>query len=87
MRCCDCITWCRDKPEYSGRSKNGLPLYTTHHPRCDHYNDSLIQVFKIEYEGQSCYTTEKPEVEDGEIVTETTIHREIYDQLQDFEGF
>ena len=84
---CKCVNWCRVGSEYKGHGETGLPLYTDHHPNCDHYNDSLMTVFKIEYGGQSYYTTEEPELEEGETVSETTIHREIYEQLQEFEGF
>ena len=84
---CKCVNWCRVGSEYKGRGETGLPLYTDHHPNCVHYNESLVKAFKVEYDGQCYYATEKPEIVQGETLTETTIHREIYEQLQEFEGF
>jgi len=87
---CQCVNWCRVSADYNGRSKDGLPLFTDHHPGCEHYNDSLIKVFKVEYDGQRYYTKEKPtkeETDEGEIVTEAMMHSEIFDQLPEFNGF
>lgn len=88
---CQCSNWCRaDLSPYKGRSKDGLPLITDHHPNCEHYNDSLIDVWKVEWEGDFYVTDKQPDeddFEDGEIVTKQKMHREVYDQLPEFEGF
>jgi hypothetical protein len=58
--------------------------------RCPHYNDSLIDVWKVSYDGQSYYTDREPstdELEDGETVTKEKMHKEVFDQLPEFEGF
>jgi len=70
---CKCVNWCRVGSEYKGRGETGLPLYTDHHPNCVHYNESLVKAFKVEYDGQCYYATEKPEIGQGETVTETRL--------------
>ena len=84
---CKCVNWCRVGAEYKRRGKTGLPLYTNHHPNCEHYNKSLMKVFRVEYYGQYYFTAEKPELGEVETLTETTIHREIYEQLREIEDF
>ena len=75
---CKCVNWAR---------ADIYPL-TDHHHNCEHFNDSLIDVWKIEYEGQSCYCDTEPEpMEEGETVTQEKMHREIYENLPEFEGF
>lgn len=79
MIICECMTWCR----------LGGP-HTTHHPNCEHYNDSLIDVWKVEYDGAhyfSDYEPEKDELSGEETVTKQKMHREIFERLPEFQGF
>lgn len=87
---CECLSWCRDNTDVVFRDKNGMPIFPSHHMRCPHYNDSLIDVWKVEYDGQSYYTEYEPEddeLEGCETVTKGKMHREVFDQLPEFEGF
>ena len=88
---CPCVSWCRSEMSpYPGRSRDGIPLVTNHHPRCDLYNDSLIDVWRVSYDG-AWYHTDLPPTADEltgeETVTQEKMHRECYDQLPEFEGF
>ena len=51
---CDCVNWCRADPTPCVRSDDGLPIMTNHHPRCERFNDSLIEVWKVT-DGSSTY--------------------------------
>lgn len=76
---CECMNWCR----------LGGP-HTTHHPNCEHYNDSLMDVWKVEYDGAFYYTDREPspeEFENGEVVTQEKMHLELYEELPEFQGF
>lgn len=89
---CECLTWRRDIDMYPHLKRKGIPSFvcTDHNPRCEHYNDSLIDVWKVSYEGQSYYTDKPPSPEDtenGETVTQERMHREVFEQLDEFEGF
>lgn len=89
---CECVNWCRDGiSQYPHLRGVDLPaVVTNHHRYCPHYNDSLIDVWKVTYEGQSFYTDREPtadELENGETVTKEKMHREVYKQLPEFEGF
>lgn len=63
---------------------------TNHHPNCPHYNDSLMDVWKVTVDGVSCYTDNEQDaldtVGDGTITRER-MHREVFEQLPEFEGF
>ena len=99
MICDICQNWARnDVLPYvpaNKRSKykvNGisLPLVPNHHPGCEHYEDSLIDVWKVSYDGQHYYTDKAPtseETESGETVEQTKMHKEVFEQLPEFEGF
>ncbi len=94
---CDCQNWVRGvMPEqWYGRTRDGIPRMTNHHPNCPHYNDSLIDVWKMTVNGVSAYTDSEQDIIDwrqDELDDETTItkekmHREIFEQLPEFEGF
>lgn len=85
---CECANWCRDVCAYNIRDDSGLPIFTNHHRNCDKYNDSLITVWKVSYDGSSYHTDREPEgLEDGETVTEEKMHKEVYDRLPEFGGF
>ena len=64
---------------------------TNHHPRCEHVDKSLIDVWRVTYDdGGFFITDQKPEDlydESEYIITQEKMHREIYDQLPEFEGF
>ena len=59
----------------------------------DHYNDSLIDVWKVTYEGSSFYTDNEDSLDPEEIkefqytVTKEKMHREVYENLPEFQGF
>lgn len=90
---CECINWARldITGGYPNIKGNGVPFVATnHHPRCEHYNDSLIDVWKVSYDGQSFYQKTEPqqdELEGSETVTKERMHSEIFDQLAEFNGF
>lgn len=79
MKECECLNWCR--------IRNHM---TNHHGNCEHFNDSLIDVWKIEYDGSWYYEDMEPDMSDfteGEIVTKEKMHKEIYNNLPEFTGF
>ena len=86
---CGCQQWARAcLSPYDGVGKYGWPLVTNHHPNCEHYEDSLIDVWKVNFEGDYYYTDREPEsLEDGETVTKTMMHMEVYEQLPEHPGF
>ena len=87
---CECLNWCRDNTDVAFRDENGIPLVPDHHMRCPHYNDTLIDVWKVTYDGQSYYSDHEPavnELEDGETVTKEKMHREVFEHLMEFDGF
>jgi len=78
---CQCQNWAR-----AGLTQMGY--FTDHHPKCEHFNDSLIDVFKVELDGTVYLSDEPPtDLTGEETVTKTTIHKEVYDRLPEFEGF
>lgn len=83
---CRCINWCR-----SIEFKDGEPVnLTNHHPKCEHYNDSLIDVWRISYNGSSCVVDSEPDPTDfdsGEVISKEKMHREIFENLPEFHGF
>lgn len=90
---CECIYWCRADIAQHGRRADGLPILTHHHPRCEHYNDSLIDVWRVS-DGSSHYYDQNEEaakseadVCDGITIEKVQMHREVYEQLPEFGGF
>lgn len=78
---CRCQNWARVDVNQMGHC-------TDHHPECEHFNDSLIDVFKVDIDGTYYLTDEFPtDLTGQETVTKTTIHKEVYDRLPEFEGF
>lgn len=78
---CACETWARTDGKL-----------TNHHPNCPRYNDSLIDVWRVAYDGTSYVTDHEPTIEAEEIsgvetVTKERMHRELYENLPDFTGF
>jgi hypothetical protein len=94
---CECANWARatDSP-YKLKSAEGLPLTTNHHPNCQHYNDSLMDVWRVSVDGISCYVDNEQDAKDtagcdaDEIqptITKEKMHREIFENLAEFDGF
>lgn len=90
---CDvCQNWARaDVKKYAGKL-----IATNHHPNCPHYNDSLMDVWKISDGSTSCFTDNEQDARDtigeGEEwsdvkITKERMHREIFVNLPEFEGF
>lgn len=77
---CECKNWCRMSID--------LNYLTDHHPNCEHYNDSLIDVWMVAYNGQYYYDDKEPDgLGNGEIVTKQKMHREVFEHLEEFDGF
>lgn len=77
---CECRNWARlnDGVEDKG---------TDHHPRCPRVDDSLIDVWRVSYDGESYVIDREPDNNPQETVTRERMHREIYDNLPEFNGF
>jgi hypothetical protein len=70
----------------------GKLLMPNHHPNCPRYNDSLIDVWKVTLGGVTAYNLNEQDardcVGDSEMVVEQVkMHREVFEQLPEFEGF
>jgi len=92
MSCEICHSWVRDTRNCYPKLKSVSCHFvmTDHHVDCPHYNDSLIDVWKVEHDGESFYTNEKPCIEDfenGEVITQEKMHKEVLEQLPEFNGF
>lgn len=93
MLCEICQDWARTgiQPYVPNqRGRDNMPLMTNHHEACPHFCDSLIDVWKVTYDGQSYYQKTEPqadELEGSETVTKEKMHSEIFDQLPEFLGF
>lgn len=83
---CECVNWARSVD---------LKYLTNHHPNCPHYNDSLIDVWKMTVNGVSAYMDNEQDVidccqdefEDETTITKEKMHREVFEHLPEFEGF
>lgn len=70
-------------------------LTTDHHANCPRYNDSLMDVYKVTVDGfGACYVEDLEVAKDtaGEDEEKATIeaikmHREIFENLPEFDGF
>lgn len=91
MNNCECQHWCRD-----GRGVIRIGdkyLASNHHPNCPHYNDSLIDVWRVSDGSSTCYVDNEQDArdsvgdEEGMTVTKEKMHREIFENLPEFEGF
>jgi hypothetical protein len=89
---CECRNWARDGRD-AFKCGDRL-LVPNHHPNCDHYNDSLMDVYKVTVGGVSAYNEHLQDARDtaGDDEPEATIervkmHREVFDNLPEFEGF
>lgn len=94
---CTCKNWAQaDLNPYKIKRRDGVPVVTNHHPNCQHYNDSLMDVWKVTHEGQSCYVENEQEankmagaeVSGGTIsIVKERMHREVFENLPEFDGF
>lgn len=84
---CECMQWCR--------SINTKYL-TNHHENCLHYNDSIIDIWKIiSIDGiLCCVDNERDAMEytlkcqdDEFLVVKEKMHREAFEALKEFNGF
>lgn len=90
--CETCQNWARD-----GRDSlaiGGKLLMPNHHPNCPRYNDSLMDVWKVTLDGVTCYVENEADAKDtsGEDdpkpeISRVKMHREIFENLPEFEGF
>ena len=69
---------------------------TNHHPRCKHVDASLIDVWRVSLDGTSYVTDSEADAmeavkvecaSDVPTVTKEQMHREIYENLPEFDGF
>lgn len=71
----------------------GIIYLTSHTPECPHFNDSLIDVWKVTVDGVSCYCDNETDAnstaaEDSNTTVEhMKMHREVLDQIPEFKGF
>jgi hypothetical protein len=77
------------------KNKDGTPLIPNHHPHCPHYNDSLMDVWKVsdgasdyyvDNESDAIYAKED-EARGRATITQEKMHREIFENLPEFDGF
>jgi hypothetical protein len=97
--CETCQNWARADilSPYKIRRRDGTPLVTNHHPNCPHYNDSLMDVWKVTLDGQICYADNDRDANDtasdewgsGDTISivKERMHREVFENLPEFEGF
>lgn len=90
-----CQHWASTGKEARWTDANGKLVATTnHHVNCPHYNDSLIDVWKVIVDGVSCYVDNEQDAkdtagdnEDMVKIEREKMHREIFEHLPEFEGF
>lgn len=83
-KACECLSWARD---------DGKP--TNHHPNCQHYNDSLMDVWVVSDGTTRCYMdneqdakdTAQNEGEETNTINKVRMHRELFENLPEFDGF
>ena len=84
-----CKHWARTGHEASFWVRGRL-LTTNHHSNCEHYNDSLIAVWEQHPEGQTspaAISDSEPPSEPDLVTRKRFMHREIFENLPEFEGF
>jgi hypothetical protein len=87
-----CQNWARD-----GRDSlkiGGNLLLPNHHPNCPHYNDSLVDVWKVTLDSVTCYVDNETDAtetagqdEPKPAIVKEKMHREVFDNLPEFDGF
>lgn len=92
---CECQNWCRTLAPYKIKARTGIPFVTNHHENCPHYNDSLMDVWKVTHDGASFYVDNEQDANDtagteagGDTVSivKIKIHREVFENLSEFDG-
>lgn len=85
-----CERWCR----FDIAVENGaIRAMTYHHPRCEHVDASLIDVWRVVVDGQTLILDDEEDAEmeaemsAGAVVTKDRMHREIFEALPEFAGF
>lgn len=92
---CECQNWAQtgfSEPHYAKlKSITGLPLIPNHHPNCVRYNDSLIYIYKVTCGGIAAYVEHleyaKDTAGDEATIERVKMHREVFENLAEFEGF
>lgn len=80
---CECAHWARSiNPKY----------LTNHHENCQHYNDSLMVVWKVSDGSSSFYVENEQDAREMAgcedlTISQVKIHREVFEHLPEFEGF
>jgi len=75
-----CINW--------RRSINPRIPMTNHHPNCEYVDKSLIDVWRVSYDGGHYFSDQEPlTTHQRETITKEKMHREIYEHLPEFNGF
>lgn len=95
MNCEICKDWAGVADVYGFETRTGTPIVTNHHPNCPHYNDSLMDVWCAEVDGnkyyccdeQSCRETVGEEGCEKAKVSKIKMHREVFENLPEFDGF
>lgn len=78
---CECKGWAR---LFDGIHDKG----TKHHPNCPRVDNSLIDVWRVSYDGESYVTDIEPDdLPTCEKVTKEKMHRELYENLPEHVGF
>jgi len=80
---CPCRNWARI---FDGVEDKG----TDHHPKCPLVDESLIDVWRVEYDGEHYFCDQEPdpsELNPEEVVTKERMHKELFDRLDEFTGF
>lgn len=83
---CECRNWCREW-KFIGPGK--LAPHTLHHPNCPHVDESLIDVWRVKANGLSVLMDSEPitDIPEGAVIEKIKMHREIYEQTEEFTGY
>ena len=65
---------------------------TNHHPRCEHVDASLIDVWRVSYDGTICLFDDAPLPEvllelEGAVVDKIKMPREVFEHTPEFNGW
>lgn len=94
---CECENWARTLDPYKIKTRTGIPLVTNHHENCPHYNDTLMDVWRVSDGFSSSYTDNEQDAkdtlgyesegDDSYTLTKEKMHREVFENLPEFGGF
>ena len=74
------------------KTPEGIIIPTNHHRNCPRYNDSLMDVWVVVVDGVKCVVDNEADAREtagtdgGAVVTQRKMHKEVFDNLRDFEG-